>query len=109
MPDAGDYIVFSELACDATTKWQPKTMQRSALILSLVSNGENVTDCVIKLASRDLAPRVLDEEGNRIYGRFEMPESDSESDEHDSAVRDVQWNDLGVVRLLGRQDHDKFT
>jgi hypothetical protein len=96
----GDFIAFNELAVDESTGWQPKTVTRVAKIVEAPTNAiQNQT--IIQLATRDLKAKVFDEEGNRVYGKFEMPDDDAEDD---SGRREVSWPELGLVNLILRPE-----
>lgn len=94
----GDFITFTELACDESTDWQPKTVTRTAQIQQ--PPGEQNDPTVIQLSTRDLKQKAFDEEGNRLYSKFEMPDNDSE----DEGTREVLWKELGTMRLVLRPE-----
>ena len=96
----GDFIAFNELTVDESTGWQPKTVTRVAKIVEAPTNAiQNQT--IIQLAARDLKAKVFDGEGNRVYGKFEMPDDDAEDD---SGRREVSWSGLGLVNLILRPE-----
>lgn len=101
----GDFIAFQELACEESTGWQPKMVTRTAKVVDLPADtaaeaGGLESSWTIQLASRDLKPKVFDEEGNRVYSKFEMPGTDAE----DEGLRGVSWAELGEVRLVLRPE-----
>lgn len=93
----GDFIAFAELACDETTSWQPKEITRLAQILATSVDGS----CWMQLRPQDTKQKVFDEEGNRVYSKFEMPE---DADEEDDGTRTLPWKDMGTVRLVMRPE-----
>lgn len=95
----GDFITFTELACDESTEWQPKMVARTARVVSL-RNDAPLAFCVIQLSPRDIRPKVFDEEGNRVYSKFEMPGADAD----DEGEREIDWAELGDVRLVLRPE-----
>jgi hypothetical protein len=102
----GDFVAFTELACDEATAWQPKMVTRTAKIIKVPSNEvDNIetaaSPCIIQLSKRDLKPKVFDDEGNRVYSKFDMPDPDEEEDE---GKREVVWQDLGDVKLVLRPE-----
>jgi hypothetical protein len=102
----GDFVAFTELACDEATGWQPKMVTRTAKIIKRPSNGvangeDAASSCTIQLSQRDLKPKVFDDEGNRVYSKFDMPDPDEEDDE---GTREVAWQDLGGVKLVLRPE-----
>lgn len=107
----GDIITFPELACDENTGWEPKMVHRTAEVLWNVMSsyhclgdrldGETpLSPFVVQLAPRDLKPKVYDEDGNRRYSKFEMPEEEGE----DEGRRETTFAELGDVRRV-RCDH----
>ncbi|KAK3713344.1 hypothetical protein LTR37_008536 [Vermiconidia calcicola] len=97
-----DFILFNELACDESTEWQPKMVTRVAKLVEAPSAGSEDKTWTLQLSMRDRKPKVFDEEGNRVYSKFEMP--DEESEEEDDGIKAVVWSELGDVRLLLRQE-----
>lgn len=90
-----DYVVYSELVCSAATNWQPSIVNRTVQLQEESQDGWTV-----KMAQRDVVPRKFDEEGNRMYGKFEVEDpSDEEAEER---VRVIQWGDMTEPRLLLR-------
>ena len=101
----GDFIAFTELACDEKTDWQPSMVTRTAKILEAptdaANNARNADEpWVIQLAQRDLKTKVFNEEGNRVYSKFDMPGTDAE----DEGRREVSWTQLGEVKLVLRPE-----
>lgn len=91
----GDYVVHTELVCSAATQWQPRWIARTIQLVEQTARGWEV-----KLAMRDLPQRRYDEDGNRVYDKFEMQGSDDEAETDDA--REVIWNELTAPRLLLR-------
>lgn len=91
----GDYVVFSELAVSAATGWQPGTISRTVRLEGKDDGAWNV-----KVAQRDLPPKEYNNEGNRVYSKFEM-EGLSE-DEGDDSEKTLQWSEMQDPRLLQR-------
>lgn len=104
-----DFITFAELACDESTEWQPKTAIRTARILSVPAKNTDdpLGEFTLLLSKRDRLPKVFDEEGNRVYSKFEMPGMDDEEEEdgneEQEGTRRVEWQDLGPVKLISRR------
>ena len=99
-----DFIAFTELACDESTEWQPKMVTRTAKVIDLPTNGDSDRLWVLQLAARDFKAKAFDDEGNRVYSKFEMPEDDADADVDEEGRREVSWADLGVVRLVLRPE-----
>ncbi|KAK3701621.1 hypothetical protein LTR37_015372 [Vermiconidia calcicola] len=95
-----DFISFNELACDESTEWQPKMVTRVAKLIEAPSAGSEEKTWTIQLSMKDRKPKLFDEEGNRVYSKFEMPDEESEAE--DDGTKAVVWSELGDVRLLLR-------
>ena len=96
----GDFVIYQELACSAATEWRPSMLTRTAQ-LEDKSDGE----WTVKLALRDVRPpKSFDDDGNRVYGKFEMEGfSDGEGDEGDEArTRTIAWSEMCEPKLLLR-------
>jgi hypothetical protein len=102
----GDYITYVELVCSPATSWQPKMVTRTVQLVEKEDGGESWK---VKLAVRDLAPKEYDDEGNRVYGKFEMAGmSDDEGDgEEDERIKTMVLGDLSDVRLLLRAEAEQ--
>ena len=75
---------------------------RTAKIIKTEVNDEITSHaCTIQLSQRDLKEKVFDDEGNRVYGKFDMPDLD---EEEDKGIREIAWEDLGVVKLVLRPE-----
>ena len=95
-----DFVVYQELVCSAATGWQPKMLTRTVQLLDKEDGGWRV-----KMAMRDLRPKEFDQEGNRIYSKFEMEGmSDDEEENDEDGVKTLQWTELVEPRLLKRGD-----
>ena len=95
-----DFITFNELACDESTAWQPTPVSRIAKLVEAPLSGDAAQHWLIQLSKRDLKPKVIDEDGNRVYSKFEMPDDDAEEE----GRKWVTWNELPEVKLLLRPD-----
>ena len=98
----GDYITFTELACDETTNWQPKSVARTARLINRI--GEDSEHVTLQMSLRDVKPKAFDGDGNRIYGKFEMPNDDDDDNDNGGREREVVWSQMGPVRLVLRLD-----
>lgn len=91
-------IAFSRVECSAATSWQPRTAPvRTALVHSF-ENGE----LDLELALRDRPSIHFDDEGRRIYDKFETVlqlEDDDGGDIPDGRVC-VAWTELLEARLV---------
>ena len=103
---SGDYVTYVELVCSPATSWQPKMLTRT---VQLVEKEQGSESWKVKLAVRDLAPKEYDDEGNRVYGKFEMAGmSDDEGDgEEDERIKTMSLGELSDVRLLLRAEAEQ--
>ncbi|KYG45681.1 hypothetical protein M433DRAFT_4393, partial [Acidomyces richmondensis BFW] len=92
-----DFITYQELTCSAATDWTPMMRARTALLL-----GRDDEMWTIKLALRDLPTKEYDEEGRRVYSKFEMEGLSDDEGEEGGRIKTVKWNDLLEPRLLKR-------
>ncbi|RMY46286.1 hypothetical protein D0865_09375 [Hortaea werneckii] len=90
-----DFVVYTELVCSAATGWQPRMLTRTVQLMGKEDNGWGV-----KMATRDLRPKAYDEEGNRVYGKFEM--EGISDDEGDEGTKTMTWGEMMEPRLLHR-------
>lgn len=99
---AGAIVAWKQLLCTEATNWQP---QMSDYMTAVVIEA----DCVkghlqVQLAKRDRDveknEKKFDEEtGERIYGKFEVPDEDDE-DEEDQGFRDLTLSQMMYARLV---------
>ncbi|GAB1742289.1 hypothetical protein NU219Hw_g7843t1 [Hortaea werneckii] len=90
-----DFVVYTELVCSAATGWQPRMLARTVQLMRKEDDGWDV-----KMATRDLRPKEYDEEGNRVYGKFEM--EGISDDEGDEGTKTMTWGEMSEPRLLHR-------
>ncbi|KAK5719250.1 hypothetical protein LTR15_007773 [Elasticomyces elasticus] len=94
----GDIVVYSELACSAATNWQPSMLTRTVQLA-----GHDDVSWMLKQALRDMPAKEYDDDGKRVYEKFEMEgASDDEDSEEDDRMKQAKWSELGEVRLLLR-------
>lgn len=90
----GDFIVFTEMACSDATGWQPQIVTTVACLDSQTrDDGWNVR------FSRRHGGKEYDEEGNRVYKKFEMEGYDDGAEDN---VREMSWGEMMDVKLLLR-------
>jgi hypothetical protein len=92
----GDFIVFTEMMCSAATSWQPQMLSQRA---KLESRDESEGSWKIALP-RQIKAKEYDEDGNRVYEKFEMEGFDDEEDEESWKI--VPWSSMMDVKLLQR-------
>ncbi|CAD6440333.1 a9183607-2d8d-453d-ae66-0c1c654ffbad [Sclerotinia trifoliorum] len=97
---SGMIIAFRQMLMDETTKWQPQiSAYRTASVLSVDDSGS----ISVSLARRDRNYPVkhYDENGQRIWGKFEMPDDEEEEDdEEDNGQMVVTFNDLVEPKIV---------
>ncbi|KAI5359450.1 putative Zinc finger CCHC domain-containing protein [Septoria linicola] len=95
----GDFITYQELSVSAATGWEPKIVTQVAHIESTNEDGSWTI-----LLKQD-RPKQYDEDGNRVYRKFEMENfSDDGSDEESKTIT---YGELQDPRLLLRPVFDK--
>ncbi|KAL2351484.1 hypothetical protein BJ546DRAFT_852521 [Cryomyces antarcticus] len=99
----GSVIAFKQLEVSAATQWSPKISDyRTARIENM---SEPTSELYLTLARRDRPQKEVDEEGNRVYKKFEMAGYESEEAE-DYGVIAVQLHDLVEPKLVAAADRD---
>lgn len=104
----GAIIAFKVLEVSQATNWQPSvSAYRRARVKSVCVNGNSLT---LEVAKRDRAVREAeyDENGNRLYGKFEMPREDEEDEEEeDDGIIDIAFAELMEPKMIddGRERH----
>lgn len=94
----GQIIAFKQLGVSQATNWAPTLSAHKTALINAVHPTTGLTE--LTLASRDVPVQhaEYDEEGNRIYGKFEMPQG--EDDEEDPRRIEVQFDELVDPRIL---------
>ncbi|TKA73149.1 hypothetical protein B0A49_03841 [Cryomyces minteri] len=99
----GSVIAFKQLEVSAATQWSPKISDyRTARIEDM---SDSTGELHLTLAKRDRPQKEVDEEGNRVYEKFEMAGYESEEAEDDGVVA-VQLHDLVEPKLVAAADRD---
>ncbi|KXT05745.1 hypothetical protein AC578_1088 [Pseudocercospora eumusae] len=92
----GDLVVFEELSVSAATNWAPQTVSKLAKLGDKTDEGWTITEAPSRA-------KQYDEDGNRVYSKFEM-DAFSENGEEEEEPRLVQWVELQGIRLLKRHE-----
>lgn len=106
----GMVITWKQLLMSKATNWQPQ-------MLSLVGLVDEVFDSDsfrVQLAKRDRnldrGEKTYDEEGNRVYDKFEVPDMDEDlEDGAEEGYRTLEFDDLLEPRVLRCVDDDVET
>lgn len=93
----GMIITWKEMLLSKATNWQPEIVSRTAEVAATFANGSSLS---VVLARRDREQREFDEDGQRVYDRFEAPDDDEDDDGEDDGCRDVNFADLQDPRVL---------
>ncbi|TKA33327.1 hypothetical protein B0A50_00880 [Salinomyces thailandicus] len=92
-----DFVVYTELVCSVITNWQPSMLTRTVQILGKKEDG-----FMVRMATRDLPPKVFGQDGVRIYNKFEMEGASDDEGEADG-MKMLQWSEMVDPRLLARE------
>lgn len=97
----GDFVTFTELVLSTATNWQPEMLRRTVQLLE--KEGDVWT---MKLALRDLAPKEYDDQGDRVYGKFDMAPLNGEEElsEEEERLKVASFAELNDARLLQRAE-----
>ncbi|TKA76741.1 hypothetical protein B0A49_02711 [Cryomyces minteri] len=99
----GSVIAFKQLEVSAATQWSPKISDyRTARIENM---SDSTAELYLTLAKRDRPQKEVDEEGSRVYEKFEMAGYESEEAE-DNGVVAMQLHDLVEPKLVAAADRD---
>ncbi|KAF4582269.1 transcription factor atf21 [Ophiocordyceps camponoti-floridani] len=98
-------ITWKQMVMSQATRWQPQIAQKTGIVLLAGSTGNELH---VRLAVRDREPRrrLYDgKTGERIYDKFEVPDSDSEGDQdgEDDGERVLSWTELMDPRILSSE------
>lgn len=100
--EEGAIVAWKQLLCTEATNWQP---QLSEFMTAIIVEADSVTGHLqVQLAKRDrnvekIEKKFDEETGQRIYGKFEVPDEDDE-DEEDLGFRDLVLPQMMDARLV---------
>ncbi|KFA52302.1 hypothetical protein S40293_00580 [Stachybotrys chartarum IBT 40293] len=94
----GMVITWKQLQLSKATNWQPQLSSVTGLV---VPSEEDVLHVVLAKRDRIRDDKTYDENGQRVYDRFEAPDSDEEAE--DDGRRNVDWDELTDLRLVQRE------
>lgn len=94
----GMVVAWRRLQLSKTTNWQPQVQWVTGVV---ISRDDEKVQLMLAKRDRDQDERAFDEDGNRMYDKFEMPE-EGELEEYkpDDGHREMLWNDLTGARLV---------
>lgn len=97
----GMTIAFKQLTMSEETKWQPEiSAYRTAVVNDILGSGE--LQLTLALRDRLNSEKFYDgETGERIYGKFDMPDQDEEEDEPaDDGIRNLTFSELVEPKIV---------
>ncbi|KAK6602760.1 hypothetical protein H4I95_06697 [Botrytis cinerea] len=96
---SGMIIAFKQMLMDESTKWQPQiSAYRTASVLSIDDNG-NITVSLAR-RDRDYPVKNYDENGERIWGKFEMPNEEEDEEGEDNGEMDITFYELVEPKIV---------
>jgi len=98
----GMVIAWKQMVVSKATNWAPQILDLTAVVVTLDEAAEELR---VVLARRDRhldgKEKTFDEEGNRVYDRFDAPDDDDEADGEDAeGYRTVQFSDMMDPRIV---------
>lgn len=97
----GMTIAFKQLTMSEETKWQPEiSAYHTAVVNTILDSGE--LQLTLALRDRLNHEKFYDiETGERIYGRFDMPDQDEEvENEEDDGIRNLTFSELVEPKIV---------
>ena len=99
---AGMILTWKQWLLSKATNWQPQVSALTGVVVEVL-DGNALT---IRLAKRDRnidhSEKVYDDDGNRVYDKFELPGMDDEDEEAaEQGYRTLDLADMMEPRLLG--------
>ncbi|KAL1864882.1 hypothetical protein Daus18300_007449 [Diaporthe australafricana] len=97
----GLIIAWKQLLLTKANNWQP---QLSNFVTAAVTEVEDGGDFQVQLAKRDRDvdknEKEYDDEGGRIYAKFEVPDDEEDNEEADLGFRDVSFAEMIDPRIV---------
>jgi hypothetical protein len=104
-PDDGQpglIIAWKQLLLTKATNWQP---QLSNFMTAVITEADDAGGFRVQLAKRDRDvdknEKEYDDEGGRVYAKFEVPDDDEE-EEADLGYRDISFSEMIDPRVVRR-------
>ncbi|KAK4175352.1 hypothetical protein QBC36DRAFT_312120 [Triangularia setosa] len=96
----GMILTWQQLLMSKATNWTPQVSRLTGVIVNLETDGA----LRIRLAKRDQNldrnEKVYDDEGNRVYDKFELPGMDDEDEEEEEGYRTLDLSEMMESRVL---------
>lgn len=98
---AGMVLTWKQLLLSKATSWQPQVADLTGVVVEVLEDNA----LRVRLAKRDRNldrnEKVFDEEGNRVYDKFELPGMDEEGEEAgEEGYRTLELADMMEPRIL---------
>lgn len=93
----GMVITWKQLLMSKATRWQPQSVSLTGRLLSI--SDSDILHLVLARRDREQNDKVYDDNGKRIYDKFETLDSDDDEGEDDGR-REVGWTDLVEPRVV---------
>ncbi|OSZ99907.1 hypothetical protein A9Z42_0007680 [Trichoderma parareesei] len=101
----GMVITWNQLVMSKATNWQPEVLPLTGLVIPGGEEGE--VHVILARRDRDDYEKTYDEvTGERVYGKFEVPDLDEEDQEEDTGFRSLKWTEMMEPRLLQQAPAD---
>ncbi|TGO48487.1 hypothetical protein BOTNAR_0473g00030 [Botryotinia narcissicola] len=97
---SGMIIAFKQMLKDESTKWQPQiSAYRTASVLSVDDDNDDITVSLAR-RDRDYPVKHYDENGERIWGKFEMPNEEEDEEEEDNGEMIITFYELVEPKIV---------
>ncbi|CAD0087787.1 unnamed protein product [Aureobasidium vineae] len=93
----GAIIAFTQFEVSAATNWAPAMSPVRTASIQHISDNKSLG---LRLAKRDIPGRKYDNQGRRLFDKFEMITGDEEDDDADDGFLEVELSELIEPRLL---------
>lgn len=98
----GMVITWKQMVVSKATNWAPQVLDLTAVIVSI---DEPTEELRVVLARRDRHldgnEKTFDEDGNRVYDRFDAPDDDDDTDGNNAeGYRTIQYSDMMDPRIV---------
>ena len=105
--EPGMVITWNQLKLSKATNWQPQLSPVTALVIGTKPDEPHDLNVMLAVRDREEDDKIYDEvTGERIYGKFEVPDMDEdekEDDLKDDGHRQVEWSEMIEPRIVQRE------
>ncbi|KAL2269248.1 hypothetical protein VTJ83DRAFT_4094 [Remersonia thermophila] len=97
----GMILTWKQLLLSKSTNWQPQVWQLTGEIISVLDDNTLKLRLAKRDWNRDRNEKVYDEDGNRVYDKFELPAMDEEGEDgEEDGFRTLDLADMMESRIL---------